>query len=328
MNSLKVETHKEIICSSIKSQGDRDEQMDEISHTRRLLDMNETNQKELHVIGVFDGHSKPHVSRFLGEHLTDELADWIKSLPNIDTFNLKYDWFPQWNHRLLKNLPLINGGDEDALMTNARKGGSTACVVFIHRQHIYCANVGDSKAVLCRNGVVISLSQQHRYINKMENRRVLSEGGFFQNKGQLGDSGLNVCRSIGDFHCYDKSGLMQNSFNAKSTCLGFSSEPEIMSVKESELDEFIFIASDGVWDRCDETKLIHYVRLQLMSNMTIEEMTEITMEYILKCQPCSKQDNISFAIVILTRDQSLRQFQDTMMQRLLAGEKKKILDTI
>lgn len=40
--------------------------------------------------------------------------------------------------------------------------GTTACVVFITDSHIFCANSGDSRAVLCQNKKAIALSEDHK----------------------------------------------------------------------------------------------------------------------------------------------------------------------
>lgn len=40
--------------------------------------------------------------------------------------------------------------------------GSTAVVAIVSRSHIIVANCGDSRAVLCRNGIPIPLSFDHK----------------------------------------------------------------------------------------------------------------------------------------------------------------------
>lgn len=40
--------------------------------------------------------------------------------------------------------------------------GSTATVALVRRDKIVVANVGDSRAVLCRNGTAVDLSTEHR----------------------------------------------------------------------------------------------------------------------------------------------------------------------
>jgi serine/threonine protein phosphatase PrpC len=43
-----------------------------------------------------------------------------------------------------------------------RLSGSTATVALVRRDKIIVANVGDSRAVLCRNGRPVDLSTEHR----------------------------------------------------------------------------------------------------------------------------------------------------------------------
>ena len=44
-----------------------------------------------------------------------------------------------------------------------RQAGSTATVVLARRDKLVVANVGDSRAVLCRNGQPQDLSTEHRH---------------------------------------------------------------------------------------------------------------------------------------------------------------------
>jgi serine/threonine protein phosphatase PrpC len=41
---------------------------------------------------------------------------------------------------------------------------------------IYCANAGDSRAVLCSNGIAINLSEDHKPDNKGEKDRIYKAG--------------------------------------------------------------------------------------------------------------------------------------------------------
>ena len=54
----------------------------------------------------------------------------------------------------------------------AEDTGSTSCVVFLTEKKIYCANAGDSRAVLCRNGQQIELSEDHKPQNEDETKRI------------------------------------------------------------------------------------------------------------------------------------------------------------
>ena len=46
--------------------------------------------------------------------------------------------------------------------------GCTACVVFITKDRIFCANAGDSRAVLCQSDKTIALSDDHKPQNPLE----------------------------------------------------------------------------------------------------------------------------------------------------------------
>lgn len=49
----------------------------------------------------------------------------------------------------------------------ALKCGATACCVLIIGNRIYCANVGDSRAVICRSQKAINLSFDHKTVNQL-----------------------------------------------------------------------------------------------------------------------------------------------------------------
>ena len=57
--------------------------------------------------------------------------------------------------------------------------GCTACVCLLTHDHIFCANAGDSRAVLgLKSGKLIELSQDHKPDNAEEMARVKAGGGF------------------------------------------------------------------------------------------------------------------------------------------------------
>jgi len=56
--------------------------------------------------------------------------------------------------------------------------GCTACVVVIEGDKIYCANAGDSRAVLCKNGVAYPLSIDHKPDLDSEKNRIYKAEGW------------------------------------------------------------------------------------------------------------------------------------------------------
>lgn len=61
--------------------------------------------------------------------------------------------------------------------------GCTACVVLITKDHLYCANSGDSRACLAKKLEnkkvnIIELSYDHKPNNEAEKERIEAAGGF------------------------------------------------------------------------------------------------------------------------------------------------------
>jgi serine/threonine protein phosphatase PrpC len=47
---------------------------------------------------------------------------------------------------------------------------------------IYCANAGDSRAVMCRSGKAINLSDDHKPMDEVEKQRIEKANGFVEDK--------------------------------------------------------------------------------------------------------------------------------------------------
>ncbi|XP_021911900.1 probable protein phosphatase 2C 51 isoform X2 [Carica papaya] len=106
--------------------------------------------------------------------------------------------------------------------TVAKNVGSTALVVMVGKEEIVVANCGDSRVVLCRDGIALPLSRDHKPDRPNEKDRVEAAGGRVLN--------WNGCRVLG---------VLATSR---------SIEPEVTMSKRMESDAFLIIASDGLWD--------------------------------------------------------------------------------
>ena len=74
--------------------------------------------------------------------------------------------------------------------------GSTATAVLIMGSRMYCANVGDSRTILCRSFVPIPLSHDHKPTRADEAKRIKDAGGHIISNRVMGV--LAVSRSFGD----------------------------------------------------------------------------------------------------------------------------------
>jgi len=69
----------------------------------------------------------------------------------------------------MRGIPEMASGED--------KSGSTAVCALISPSHIYIANCGDSRSVLCRNGQVMFSTQDHKPVNPAEKERIQNAGG-------------------------------------------------------------------------------------------------------------------------------------------------------
>lgn len=111
--------------------------------------------------------------------------------------------------------------------------GSTAVVAVVGGEVVVVANCGDSRAVICRDGVAVPLSNDHKPNRPDELDRVEAAGGRVINWDGYRVLGvLATSRSIGDQHL-------------KPFVI---SEPEVTVSERTNADEFLILASDGLWD--------------------------------------------------------------------------------
>ncbi|KAH9895137.1 protein serine/threonine phosphatase 2C [Cubamyces lactineus] len=107
---------------------------------------------------------------------------------------------------------------------------------------LYCANVGDARAVLCRGGKAIRLTYDHKASDKKEARRIKDEGGLILD-GRV-DGHLIPTRALGDA-----------PFNQYVTSTPHTAEMEL-----GEQDEFVILACDGLWDVINDEEAVDLVR--------------------------------------------------------------------
>jgi protein phosphatase 1G len=150
--------------------------------------------------------------------------------------------------RISKNLPSSYPVKEKKLYINK---GCTAIVVLIRNNEIFVANAGDSRCILNRNGVAVSLSTDHKPSLVNEKNRILEAGARII-EGRI-NGGLNLTRSIGDFK-------YKNIPNLPKDRQSVICEPEIVRVNLEDGDKFLVIGCDGVWERIGSQDCVNIVQ--------------------------------------------------------------------
>ncbi|XP_042904399.1 probable protein phosphatase 2C 6 [Parasteatoda tepidariorum] len=160
-------------------------------------------------------------------------------------------------------------GDEETFedMENLEPGvhsGSTGTVLLIGSKHYYCANVGDSRCVLSRGGEAIDLSIDHKPDDPEEMKRINATGSVVS-EGRINKS-LNLSRAFGDFYYKDAS------LAPFEQCV--TVEPSITTLAVEEKDEFIIVASDGIWNSMSSQEVVDFITMRLKEEENLRIISE------------------------------------------------------
>jgi len=196
------------------------------------------------LFGVYDGHGDGGEN--IAQYCLSEIQRRLELHPDfqINVSRALKDTFIAVNKTL---------SDEETI--EPYNSGSTACVVFLRSHIIVTANAGDSRAVLGRSktrkyvettffqAIDLSIDQNPDSPGEME--RIQKSGGFVSPPPEPGLSarvwldknlskvGLAMSRSIGDYSVKN---------------VGVIAEPVVSSYSIRSQDEFLILATDGVWE--------------------------------------------------------------------------------
>jgi len=132
--------------------------------------------------------------------------------------------------------------------------GTTIVVVVVTPEWVVCANAGDSRAVFSKSGgKAVPLSYDHKPDDEAEEKRIREAGGYVAGGRVEGD--LAVSRGLGDFRFKDVNTVLKgNSTDSAENMLSVEDQkvspiPDIVvQNRNKNLDEFIIVACDGIWD--------------------------------------------------------------------------------
>lgn len=248
---------------------------------------------------VFDGHAGDAAARYLKTHLYKVFSEKVDmhSLGLDCTLDQREEGLccPVELHSVLSQsykqadtnlLQWLEQQDEEDACS-----GCTATTVLIRSDRIIVANVGDSRAVLCRTGRAVNLSTEHRVygqgqIVESETLRIENSGGWVDDGRVCGI--LAVSRAFGDADFKGEGlerllirGVEDDMWSADfAASVQFTADPVIaepdvyqMSVVE-ESDEFLIVATDGLWDVVSSEEAVKFARSDLMKGKSPQEAAE------------------------------------------------------
>lgn len=152
--------------------------------------------------------------------------------------------------------------------------GCTAVIALLRGNDLYVANAGDSRCIVCRNGKAIDMSVDHKPEDELEMRRIVNAGGKVTADGRV-NGGLNLSRAIGD-HTYKQN----KDMTAKDQMI--SALPDIRTLTiDSEEDEFMVLACDGIWNYMSSQEVTDFVKERL--NRGVKKLSLICEELFDHC---------------------------------------------
>jgi len=152
--------------------------------------------------------------------------------------------------------------------------GTTANVALIKDKFCYIANVGDSLAVIYKDGKAIKVNSEHKATLQKEKDRIVKSGRRIIN-GRI-DGRINLSRSIGDFQ-YKSNNFLKENLQALIPC------PEVYKFKLTPDIEFMIMGCDGLWDYVDAQKICEFVSKKLKEKISIKKiLKEIFSKLITK----------------------------------------------
>ncbi|KAK1788317.1 hypothetical protein P4O66_016766 [Electrophorus voltai] len=227
---------------------------------------------------VYDGHAGSTVAQQCSRNLLDHILGTGKVRAEEDmeqvTEGIREGFFLMDKH--LHAMACREGWE---------RGGTTVVSTLITPRHIYFANCGDSRAILCRAGGVAFSTEDHKPFSPGERERIEGAGGSVTLQRVNGS--LAVSRALGDFS-YKAAEWRPASEQMVSP------EPEISAVGRSPVDEFIVLACDGVWDTVSNDELCAFVRNRLQ---VCTDLRDVCSQVIELCLYKGSLDNISIILV-------------------------------
>ncbi|KVI03271.1 Protein phosphatase 2C [Cynara cardunculus var. scolymus] len=240
-------------------------------------------ERDVVYCGIFDGHgpSGHKVAHFVRDTLPSKLS-WVFRDSQIKKKNLKgsrqghgYDHdqvLTTWKARIIESFKETDERLDENASIDSYSSGSTTVSLLKQGDNLIIANLGDSRAVLgtkSKEDVLQPAMDHERNVYRV----------WMPDEDR---PGLAMSRSFGDF-CLKNYGLI--------------SVPEIYHRKLTEEDEFVVLATDGIWDvltNIEVVRLVASVRRRTMAARILVARAVETWRYK---YPVAKTDDCTVVIL-------------------------------
>lgn len=220
------------------------------------------------MFGIFDGHGGPRAAEYLKDHLFENLLNHPQFM--TDTKLAISETYLKTDMDFL-----------DSESNTYRDDGSTASTAVFVGNQLYVANVGDSRAVISKEGTAIPLSDDHKPNRIDERKRIENSGGAVIWAGTWRVGGVLA---------------MSRAFGNRLLKQYVVAEPEIQEQKIDDGFELLVLASDGLWDVVPNEDAISLAGTEDEPEAAARKLTETAFGR-------GSADNITCIVVRIHRDQ-------------------------
>ncbi|GMH25554.1 hypothetical protein Nepgr_027397 [Nepenthes gracilis] len=229
-----------------------------------FAEFKQVDNNELGLFAIFDGHMSQEVPNYLRSHLFENI--------------LKEPDFWTEAEKAIRRAYRVTDDKILEKSIDLGKGGSTAVTaILINRKKLVVANIGDSRALICRNGEAKQLSIDHE--PDKERRDIEGRGGF-------------VSKFPGDVARVDGCLAVARAFGDKSLKDHLSSEPDVVVEKIDDDTEFILLASDGIWHVLSNQEAVDCIKDVKDASLAAKHLVEVALSR-------NSTDDISVIVVRL-----------------------------
>jgi len=246
-----------------------------------LVQLSLPNHPNVSLIGVFDGNCGKRAAKFCSENITN----YIDSVSDLKTEDIT------------KNIIKL---DEDFMTQQFVEDGTTAVFSLItphfstengeaDKYNVIVANIGDSRAIVGKDGRVVALTEDHKPNSPIEQKRIEKAGGFVSINRVRGN--LALSRAIGD-----RSYKVPVEFPPEDRQVSC-----IPDYKEENLSrgEFLLIACDGIYEGDIFTvESVHeWVEKKLKET---NDLAVVSAQLLDECLARGSRDNMSAVLIQFT----------------------------
>lgn len=233
------------------------------------------NEEDIHVFGIFDGHRGAAAAEFSAR----ALPRFLQALSSISSpIDALKEAFIKTDIAFREELDFCRKSKR--VIQKDWHPGCTAAAVLIVRNMLFVANAGDCRTILCRAGCPVVLSKDHVASCLEERERVINAGGQVKwqvDDWRVGPAALQVTRSIGDDDLKP----------------AVTAEPEISETILSAEDEYLVMASDGLWDVLSNAEVVSIIK------DTVKEPGMCSKRLATEAAERGSKDNITVIVVFL-----------------------------